>query len=134
MHQSSTGLVTMGRILTLNQVADYLKVHRSTVYRLVTRKELPAFRVGHEWRFDSDVLSSWLRGREPPMSDTILTLNEVANYLKVHKNTIYRLATRKELPAFKVGHYWRFDYDSLARWRQHQQGARKSGVKRIPDN
>jgi excisionase family DNA binding protein len=119
----------MGQILTLSQVADYLQVPKSTIYRLVLRNQLPAFKVGREWRFDSDSLDSWRRNQRLPNVSKILTLSQVADYLKVHKNTIYRLVTRNRLPAFKVGHDWRFDSDSLERWRQEQQQPMKSDAK-----
>jgi excisionase family DNA binding protein len=56
----------------------------------------------------------------------ILTLTQVAEYLKVHKNTVYRLVGRGELPAFKVSHDWRFDLDVIDKWRLAQQHAVKS--------
>ena len=56
--------VIMGQILTLRQVADYLKVHKNTIYRLVMRNQLPAFKVGHDWRFDSDLLDRWRQDQE----------------------------------------------------------------------
>jgi excisionase family DNA binding protein len=47
----------------------------------------------------------------------VLTLEEVANYLRVHPSTIYRLLKKRQLPAFKVGSDWRFNLDSIDRWR-----------------
>lgn len=38
----------------------------------------------------------------------ILTIREVAEYLKVTKRTIYRLAAAKKIPGFKVGGMWHF--------------------------
>ena len=38
-----------------------------------------------------------------------MTLKEVARYLSVHPNTIYRLAKQGKIPAFKVGSDWRFN-------------------------
>ena len=46
-----------------------------------------------------------------PMSDQpdeILTIDEVAAYLKAGKRTVYRLAASCKLPAFKLGGTWRF--------------------------
>lgn len=48
-------------LLTAQQVADYLKVDKFTVYRLVAKRKLPAFRVGSQWRFKRSSLESWLR-------------------------------------------------------------------------
>lgn len=55
----------------------------------------------------------------------VLTLDEVANYLRVHPSTIYRLLKKKQLPAFKVGSDWRFNLESIDHWRtEAEQGDR----------
>ncbi len=46
----------------------------------------------------------------------ILTLDEVAAYLKAGKRTVYRLAQKGEIPAFKLGGTWRFRRSELDRW------------------
>jgi excisionase family DNA binding protein len=58
---------------------------------------------------------------------TVLTLREVAEYLRVHISTIYRLIERNELPAFKVGHGWRVNIEAVdeLRFRSDSQGRRK---------
>ena len=47
-------------LLTAEQVAHYLKVDKFTVYRLVTKKKIPAFKVGNQWRFDKKIIDAWL--------------------------------------------------------------------------
>lgn len=42
-----------GEILTIKQVADYLKVTERTIYRLAAAKKIPVFKVGGAWRFSS---------------------------------------------------------------------------------
>jgi len=46
----------------------------------------------------------------------ILTLEGVAAYLKAGKRTVYRLAQKGEIPAFKLGGTWRFRRSELDRW------------------
>lgn len=46
----------------------------------------------------------------------ILTIKEVAEYLKVTERTIYRLAAAKKIPAFKVGGTWRFRTTDIDGW------------------
>jgi excisionase family DNA binding protein len=46
----------------------------------------------------------------------ILTLDEVAAYLKAGKRTVYRLAAEGKLPAFKLGGTWRFRRSDLDKW------------------
>ena len=48
--------------------------------------------------------------------DEILTIDEVAAYLKAGKRTVYRLAASGKLPAFKLGGTWRFRRSDLDEW------------------
>jgi len=48
------------KLLTTDQVADYLKIDKFTVYRLVTQKKIPAFKVGNQWRFKKKMIEAWL--------------------------------------------------------------------------
>jgi len=50
----------------------------------------------------------------------ILTIKEVADYLKVTERTIYRLAGAKKIPAFKVGGVWRFSRSDIDTWIEQQ--------------
>lgn len=50
------------------------------------------------------------------MTDEILTLKEVAAYLKLAEKTAYRLAAGGKLPGFKVGGSWRFKQIDLESW------------------
>lgn len=52
----------------------------------------------------------------------VMTLEEVANYLRVHPSTIYRLVKKGQLPAFKVGSDWRFNQESIDTWRSQAEG------------
>ncbi|MFT6901159.1 MAG: excisionase family DNA binding protein [Colwellia sp.] len=50
------------------------------------------------------------------MVDQILTLKEVAAYLKLAEKTAYRLVSEGKLPGFKVGGSWRFKREDLEAW------------------
>ena len=52
------------RVLTVRELSEYLRVHPTTVYRLLRAKQLPGFRVGSEWRFSIDVIDRWRSGEE----------------------------------------------------------------------
>jgi excisionase family DNA binding protein len=56
---------------------------------------------------------------QSPKTD-ILTIKEVAEYLKVTERTIYRLAAAKKIPAFKVGGSWRFSRSGIDVWIKNQ--------------
>jgi excisionase family DNA binding protein len=51
--------IEMSPNLTVRNVAEYLHVHPSTIYRLLKNKQLPAFRVGSDWRFDRQEIDRW---------------------------------------------------------------------------
>ena len=51
-------------VLTVNELSDYLKVHPSTIYRLLKAGQLPAFRIGSDWRFNVEEIERWLAERE----------------------------------------------------------------------
>ena len=55
------------------------------------------------------------------MIDQILTLKEVATYLKLAEKTAYRLASEGKLPGFKVGGSWRFKREDLDAWIEKQK-------------
>jgi excisionase family DNA binding protein len=48
------------QILTVSELAAYLRVHPSTIYRLLKAHQLPAFRIGSDWRFNVEEISRWL--------------------------------------------------------------------------
>ncbi len=47
-------------ILTVRDVAEYLRMSETKVYRLVKKRQLPVFRIGKSWRFRKDLLDEWL--------------------------------------------------------------------------
>jgi excisionase family DNA binding protein len=47
--------------LTTKEVAQYLRVDQYTIYRLVSQKKIPAFKIGNQWRFKRSVLERWLK-------------------------------------------------------------------------
>ena len=57
------------------------------------------------------------------MPDEILTLAEVAQLLKVADKTVYTMAQRGEIPAFKVRGQWRFKRADLDQWIERQKAA-----------
>lgn len=57
----------------------------------------------------------------PP--ESIMTVQEVADYLRVNPRTVYRLAMDKKLPGFKVGATWRFKRADIDGWIAVQSAA-----------
>jgi excisionase family DNA binding protein len=52
------------QVMTLGEVAEWLQVHPTTLYRLLRQRKIPAFRVGSDWRFKRDAIEQWVRRQE----------------------------------------------------------------------
>jgi excisionase family DNA binding protein len=52
------------RLLTLLEAAELLNVSTRTLQRMIRRKDLPAFKVGGQWRVRESQLTRWIEGRE----------------------------------------------------------------------
>ena len=59
------------------------------------------------------------------MTDTWLTVKEVAQYLKLSTDLIYKLAQQGRIPASKVGAAWRFKREKIDRWMDANERRRK---------
>jgi excisionase family DNA binding protein len=47
-------------IMTVHEVAEYLRISEAKVYRLAKKRSLPVVRIGKTWRFRKDLLDDWL--------------------------------------------------------------------------
>ena len=50
-------------VMTLQETAEYLRVTRSTIHRLLQRNQIPAFRIGRHWRFNVEEIDNWCASR-----------------------------------------------------------------------
>ena len=84
-------------IVTIKQVADYLKVTERTIYRLAAAKKIPAFKVGGMWRFSRADIENWIKQQSMEAgSYTHLpahgnVLNILSRLLPSKKNTTIQL-------------------------------------------
>ena len=49
-------------------------------------------------------------------TDDVLTIEELANYLKISKSTLYKLVREGKIPSQKIGRHWRFLKDGIDHW------------------
>lgn len=57
-------------------------------------------------------------------NSTIMTITEVAKYLKISEVTTYKLVQSGSLPSFKIGRSWRVKYDDLLEFIDRKKGER----------
>lgn len=56
--------MSMTDILTIREVAEYLKLNEKTTYRLVAEGTIPGFKVGGAWRFRKKEIEKWIKKQE----------------------------------------------------------------------
>jgi excisionase family DNA binding protein len=57
--------------------------------------------------------------------DEIMTMDELAEYLKISKSTLYKLAVESKIPGTKIGKRWRFHKDAIDEWVKQGPGQPK---------
>ena len=65
---ANTNSATSPAFLTTEEVLGYLKVTPRTIYRLIRAGELPAVRIGRQWRFRRSDLDAWLNRQRTTVS------------------------------------------------------------------
>jgi excisionase family DNA binding protein len=83
----------MPELLTLEEVAKYLRVTKTTVYRLLRQDKIPANKVGRQWRFDKTSIDEWLHQS---------TAKTIANILVVDDEELIRALFEETLG--ELGH------------------------------
>jgi len=66
--------------------------------------------ITHKWIRTESMIHSF---RRIQMNSEVLTVQEVANYLRVDIRTVYRLAKSGDIPCKKIGRQWRFNRDDI---------------------
>jgi len=84
----------MAELMTLEEVARYLRVTEKTVYRLLAQGVIPATRIGHLWRFDRAALDEWLQGKAVGRRATILVVDDEEVIRWLFKETLEELGHR----------------------------------------
>lgn len=67
--QTESGTSQNGEILTVMEVARFLRVPKSTVYKLARAGELPASKIGKHWRFLRRDIHEWMHSRSGLLKD-----------------------------------------------------------------
>ncbi len=84
----------VSELMTLNEVADYLRVTRKTIYRLLSRGSIPATKVGHQWRFGGDSIDEWLHQNSVGAKANILVIDDEETIRSLFKETLEELGHR----------------------------------------
>ena len=52
------------KVMTIAELSKYLKISRSTLYKLAQEGKLPSQKVGRHWRFHRDAVDAWLKNHK----------------------------------------------------------------------
>jgi excisionase family DNA binding protein len=66
----------MAELITVEEVADYLRVTEKTIYRLLKRGSISATKVGRQWRFDKTSIDEWLHQKPAETKANILVIDD----------------------------------------------------------
>ena len=80
--------------MTLQEVAAYLRVTKKTVYRLLGRGDIPATKVGHQWRFDQASIDKWLKRKAVGAKVRILVVDDDGRIGSLFKESLEELGHR----------------------------------------
>ena len=51
------------RLLSVDEVASYLKIPKSTLYKMCSERDIPCAKIGKHWRFDKKLIDDWFVGK-----------------------------------------------------------------------
>ena len=55
--------------MTIDEIADYLRINKKTTYRLAADSKLPGFKIGGTWRFQRADIEDWIKRQTSPKKD-----------------------------------------------------------------
>ena len=109
------------RVMTVRELAAYLRVHQTTVYRLLREQKLPAFRVGADWRFEREEIERWMTHEQKRFAFRVIEPPPSRNHCRRMGNPI---SVRRRVGPSK-------DINALAGERRRLQGE-KAALAEIP--
>ena len=92
------------KFYTIEEIAEMLKVHRTYVASLIAKKKLAALKIGRFYRIKQESLEKLIHGK---LDGAILTIEDAAEILKVHRTYIVKLIRNKKIKAVKIGKFYR---------------------------
>lgn len=74
--------------MTLEEVANYLRVTKKTIYRLLEKRNIPATKVGRQWRFDKASIDTWLSQNSVETTVNIIVIDDDEELCSLFKDTL----------------------------------------------
>ncbi len=84
----------MIELMTVQEVAYYLRVTKKTIYRLLEHGVIPATKVGHQWRFDRALINEWLQRKSVGAKASFLVVDDEEIIRALFKETLEEVGHR----------------------------------------
>jgi len=84
----------MAELMVVKEVGDYLRVTEKTVYRLLKRGNIPATKIGHQWRFNKNSIDEWLNRGSVKAKADILVIDDEDTIQLLFRQTLEELGHR----------------------------------------
>jgi len=78
----------MPQLMTVEELGDYLRFNKKTVYRLLKQGDIPAIKIGNKWRFDKKAIDRWLRNGTEGVRSRILVIDDDELIRSIFKETL----------------------------------------------
>lgn len=78
----------MTELMTLQEVASYLRVTKQTIYRFLEKRGMPATKVGRQWRFEKAEINVWLQQSSAGKAAKILVIDDDETMCSLFKDTL----------------------------------------------
>lgn len=72
----------MPEILTVQEVCDYLRIAKPTLYRYVRSGDLPGFKMGKIWKFHRHSIDNWVQTKTEKNTDSSSKSNSTKKKMK----------------------------------------------------
>ena len=81
----------MAELMTVEEVAQYLRVTTKTIYRLLKKGSIPTSKVGHLWRFDKGTIDAWLKENATPVKVSTLVIDDEESIRSLFEDVLMSL-------------------------------------------
>ena len=80
----------MPELMTVEDLAEYLRFTKKTIYKLLKQGRIPAIQIGKKWRFDKAILDEWLHHGMGKVRSRILVIDDDDLIRSLFKDTLER--------------------------------------------
>jgi len=78
----------MPELMTVEEIGQYLRFTKKTIYKLLQRGNIPAIKIGNKWRFEKKVIDEWLRKSTEATKALILVIDDDELIRSIFRETL----------------------------------------------